>query len=80
MASERFIAQQVRLQHREIAERVRSARLQASLTQSELAERAGLERKSVNRIENNQLSPTIDTLVRIAVVLGCTTSSLVEGR
>ena len=80
MASERFITQQVRIQHREIAERVRNARLQAGLTQNELAERAGLERKSVNRIENNQLSPTIDTLVRIAVVLGCTTSSLVEGR
>ena len=79
MANQRFIAQQVKSQHLELAERVKRARLEAGLTQSELAERAGLERKSVNRIENFQLSPTIDTLVRIAVVLGCSTASLVKG-
>ena len=67
-------------QHDLLATRVRAARKHAGLTQLELAERAGLERKSVNRIENNQLSPTIDTLIRIAVVLGCSTSSLVDGR
>lgn len=65
--------------HSALAENLRTLRLDANLTQDELAQRAGLERKTVNRIENNKLSPTIDTLVRIALVLRTSVSELIDG-
>ena len=65
--------------HSALAENLRILRLDANLTQDELAQRAGLERKTVNRIENNKLSPTIDTLVRIALVLRTSVSELIDG-
>jgi len=65
--------------HSDLADNVRTARHAAGLTQTQLAEYAGLERKSINRIENNRLSPTIDTLVRIAMVLKIPVSDLIDG-
>ena len=65
--------------HRRLAESVRETRLAAGLTQAELAERAGLERKTISRIENQHLSPTIDTLVCIALVLRCDVAELIDG-
>jgi transcriptional regulator with XRE-family HTH domain len=65
--------------HSTLADNVRTARHDAGLTQDQLAEYAGLERKSINRIENNRLSPTIDTLVRIAMVLKIPVSELIDG-
>lgn len=65
--------------HTALAENLRSRRLGENLTQDELAQRAGLERKTVNRIENGKLSPTIDTLVRLALVLRTSVSDLIDG-
>ena len=65
--------------HSHLADNVRNARHEAGLTQDRLAEYAGLERKSINRIENNRLSPTIDTLVRIAMVLRVPVADLIDG-
>ena len=65
--------------HGRLAESVRETRLAAGLTQADLAERAGLERKTISRIENQHLSPTIDTLVRIALVLRCDVAELIDG-
>jgi DNA-binding XRE family transcriptional regulator len=65
--------------HSTLADNVRAARNAAGLTQDELATFAGLERKSINRIENNRLSPTIDTLVRIAMVLKVPVADLIDG-
>ena len=65
--------------HSHLADNVRTARHEAGLTQDQLAEYAGLERKSINRIENSRLSPTIDTLVRIAMVLDIPVSDLIDG-
>lgn len=65
--------------HSTLADNVRVARNAAGLTQDQLAAFAGLERKSINRIENNRLSPTIDTLVRIAMVLKVPVSDLIDG-
>ena len=65
--------------HSTLADNVRTARAAAGLTQDQLATYAGLERKSINRIENNRLSPTIDTLVRISMVLKVPVSDLIDG-
>ena len=69
----------LRTTHQSLAESLRLRRTAAGLTQEELAIRAGLERKTVNRIENERLSPTIDSLVRLALVLRCSVADLIQG-
>ncbi|WP_372352677.1 helix-turn-helix domain-containing protein [Streptomyces sp. KL116D] len=54
---------------RAIGDRIRAARLHANLTQEGLAERAGLDRQAVNRIEQGHASPYVDTLISIAIAL-----------
>ena len=66
--------------HSNLADNVRTARHAAGLTQDQLAEYAGLERKSINRIENNRLSPTIDTLAPDNGPLGGGTNVVVTGQ
>ncbi len=56
---------------------IRTSRVQAGLTQEQVALRAGLDRAGVVRIELGQQSPTTDTLIRIAAALGVTVSDLV---
>lgn len=53
-----------------IAEWLRNSRINAELSQEGLANLAKIDRKTVNRIENGHFSPSIDTMTRIAAVLG----------
>jgi len=53
-----------------MGEQIRAVRLSAQMTQETVALEAGLDRPSVVRIEAGQQSPTADTLIRIAHVLG----------
>lgn len=59
-----------------IAERILKQRERKLMSQRELAEKAGVDRKTINRIENGHFSPSIDTLLRIADVLEVTPSRL----
>lgn len=49
---------------------IRDHRLQAGLTQAELAQRAGIGRPHLNHIEGGRKNPTAVVLVHIAQVLG----------
>ena len=46
------------------------------LSQDELAKMCGLDRKTINRIENNHFSPNVDSVIRITMVLGVKVSDL----
>jgi transcriptional regulator with XRE-family HTH domain len=46
------------------------------LSQARLAEIAGVDRKTINRIENGHFSPALDTIVRLSVALGIAPSTL----
>jgi transcriptional regulator with XRE-family HTH domain len=46
------------------------ARLAAGLTQKQLAERLGTTQSAVDRLESGQRMPTLDTLYKLAAVLG----------
>lgn len=61
-----------------IAVRLREQRSDAGLTQETLAKKAGLDRKTVNRIENALFSPSVDTIYRLCGVLGTTPSDFLE--
>jgi DNA-binding XRE family transcriptional regulator len=39
------------------------------ITQEKLAKLVGLDRKTINRIENGHFSPSLDTMIRLAYVL-----------
>ena len=62
-----------------VADRLRKFRESAELTQGETAEMAGIDRKTVNRIENEHFSPNLDTLLRLCDVLGVKASELLKG-
>ena len=60
-----------------ISKWVKNSRTNLQLSQEGLAEIAGVDRKTINRIENGHFSPSIDTLVRISVSLNSKIPSLV---
>lgn len=49
---------------------IKQARLRASLSQRELAARAGTVQSVVARIERGQTSPTVDTIERLLLATG----------
>ena len=54
---------------KEVAAIIKELRTHRELSQDTLAQRAGVDRKTVNRIENNRFSPSHETLTRILDVL-----------
>ncbi|MFF2651451.1 helix-turn-helix transcriptional regulator [Streptomyces sp. NPDC058045] len=54
---------------RAIGNRIRAVRLHRCLTQERLAELAGLDRQTINRIEQGHAAASIDNLLRIARAL-----------
>ncbi|MGW6652503.1 hypothetical protein AMK23_26415 [Streptomyces sp. CB02130] len=68
----------VPIRRRAIGDNVRAARTAAGLTQEGLAGRAGLDRKTVNRLEQGVTSPLLDHLLVIADAIGVPLSDLVR--
>ncbi|WP_406143793.1 helix-turn-helix domain-containing protein [Streptomyces anulatus] len=68
----------VPVRRRAIGDNVRAARTAAGLTQEGLAGRAGLDRKTVNRLELAVTSPLLDHLLVISDALGVPLSDLVR--
>lgn len=63
-------------QQRQVARNLRNYRKQVRMSQQALADFAGVDRKTINRIENNRFSPNMDTLLRICYVLEVAPSDL----
>jgi transcriptional regulator with XRE-family HTH domain len=61
-----------------VAENLLALREAASLTQLQLSELAGIDRKTINRIENGHFSPSVDTLTRLALALNTSVSELLD--
>ncbi|MCF3640760.1 XRE family transcriptional regulator [Rhizobium sp. TRM95111] len=59
----------------EIAERLRSLRTAQSLTIDQLAERSGVSRAMISRVERGEASPTAQLLSRLCTALGETLSA-----
>ena len=51
---------------KEVAERLRTLRESVKLSQVKMAEIVGVKQSSLNRYEQNQVSPTFETLTRYA--------------
>jgi transcriptional regulator with XRE-family HTH domain len=67
--TERRLRLSTRETARVLAERLAELRATHDWSQDDLARRAGVDRKTVNRIEKGHFSPSLDTLVRLSIAL-----------
>ena len=63
----------------DLGQRIREIRHKMGLKQTELASRSGVSHSALSKIENNQLSPTFETLLRIVEGLNVDISVLLGG-
>ena len=61
-----------------LGEEIRKARLEAGLTQEELAFEAGVSRQYVSLLELNEKSPTVDVLIRLCQAMGASAGGIVS--
>lgn len=61
-----------------LAARLYEFRQDHDLSQARLAEIAGVDRKTINRIENGHFSPAMDTIVRLGTALGVTAAEFLR--
>lgn len=76
--SETSLKRDVQSMRNELADRLLTLRAKHDLSQAALAQLAGVDRKTINRIENGHFSPALDTLVRLCSALSVTPSSLLK--
>ena len=75
-ATEATLKREVNDKRKILADRLFELRTDSDLSQARLAEIAGVDRKTINRIENGHFSPALDTIVRLSVALDITPSAL----
>lgn len=61
-----------------LAARVHRWRIERGLTQDQLAQRAGIARSTLSKIENGLLSPTFEILLKLATGFGVEVSALLR--
>ena len=62
-----------------IGERLKDLRIRRALTQEELADKAGIGKNTVNRVERNLTEPHMSTLRKLAQALRVEPHELLEG-
>jgi transcriptional regulator with XRE-family HTH domain len=63
-----------------LGERIRALRAERELQQRQLAEKAGLVPSMVSQIESGRLSPSLNTVGKLAAALGVPIASLFDGQ
>ena len=63
---------------RKVAKRLLDLRVERGLTQGKLATKAGIDRKTVNRIENDVFSPSLSTFIGLCKALNVKPSQVLE--
>jgi transcriptional regulator with XRE-family HTH domain len=62
---------------KQFGNRIRARRMERGLTQLELAESAGVDRKTISRIENSRFSPSLINIYAIADALNVEVRDLI---
>ena len=63
---------------KKLGKKIKIARIELDLTQTDLAKKIGAKQKSISRYETGLSMPTIETLVKIAKILKKFTSYFLE--
>ena len=63
----------------QLAQRIRSMRKSQALTLEQVGARAGLTRSVISKVENFRVTPSLQTLTKIAMALGVPVARLLEG-
>lgn len=66
-------------QRQELGENIARYRTKAGLSQDQLADRIGMERRSIQRYERGECDPTYSYLVLIADAIGVTVVEIISG-
>lgn len=61
-----------------VAARMKERRAELAVSQGAVADAAGVDRKTINRIENGHFSPSLDTFFRICIALDVAPEVLVK--
>jgi DNA-binding XRE family transcriptional regulator len=62
----------------QVAKLIRARRIEIGVTQRAVANAAGVNRKTINRIENGHFSPSLDTFFRICTALDVEPKSIID--
>lgn len=62
-----------------VSARLRKLRIERELSQAALAHKAGIDRKTVNRIENGHYSPSLQSLILLCSVLKVRPADVLDG-
>lgn len=61
-----------------ISKKLKLERIKAGLTQEQLAEKSGLSRNSIQKIETGKVSPTVETLEKLALAFNMDFQSFID--
>lgn len=64
---------------RDIGSKVREARLRQNMNQKELADKVGLTPSFISQLENNQISPSLNSFLQICTSLGVSPGLFLDG-
>ena len=78
MSSKQKITSKINSTKNALATIIFDRRTKLEYTQQQLADICGVDRKTINRIENGHFSPNLDTLVRIFATLDIKAKSVFE--
>jgi|APGre2960657423_1045063.scaffolds.fasta_scaffold02579_9 DNA-binding XRE family transcriptional regulator len=64
---------------KKVCKRLKERRAEMEITQYELAKKSGLERKTVNRIEQGHYSPSLSSLFMLCTAMKISPSEILDG-
>ncbi len=62
-----------------VGEKVRKYRMKRKMTQEKLAELAGVSRKTISRLENKNMIPDVDVMIKIVNAISMPPSLMLKG-
>lgn len=63
---------------KKLGENLKKIRTSKSITQTEFAEKLGVDKSFVSNIENGKTNPTLSTITNLAQALGVSTNELLK--
>ena len=80
MATQNPTTEYAKKEATKVASRLHTYRTDKGWSQQELADRAGIDRKTVNRIENGHFSPSMETFFMLCKAMKVTPTQLIVGK